>query len=567
MNTSPILGIDLGTTNSLVAYWHDGKAQLIKNALGSVLTPSVVSVDNDGAILVGQAARERLVSHPLATAAAFKRYMGSSKRYRLGKGHEYSPEELSALVLRALKADAEAALGMTVREAVITVPAYFNDTQRKATRHAAELAGLHVQRLLNEPTAAAMAYGLHQGGDDQKFLVLDLGGGTFDVTLLDMYAGIMEVRASAGDNMLGGEDFTELLIQGFAAAHSAINLADSQGPLYAAAERAKQALGSGDTSMQVNHHGAPLEWRITVADWEKRCEPLLERCRIPIEQTLRDAGVRAASLNDIILVGGATRMPVLRKTMARLFGRFPTTGLNPDETIAIGAAIQAGLVAQDQALEEVVMTDVAPYSLGVETSIQTGHDRYESGIFSPIIERNTVIPVSRMETYYPVQTNQSALLFKIYQGEARLVRDNIYLGEIEIPLPDYSDPEYMPAEVRFTYDVSGLLEVDVHLPADGSTRQLTIHNSGKNLDEAALQAAHEKLAALKIHPREQTENRTLLARAERLYTQRLGDERQAIGHRIAIFTAALDSQDKRLIREAAQELQDYLNHMDDAPWD
>ena len=166
-----------------------------------------------------------------------------------------------------------------------------------------------------------------------------------------------------------------------------------------------------------------------------------------------------------------------------------------------------------------------------------------------------------------MQTNQSALLFKIYQGEARLVRDNIYLGEIEIPLPDYSDPEYMPAEVRFTYDVSGLLEVDVHLPADGSTRQLTIHNSGKNLDEAALQAAHEKLAALKIHPREQTENRTLLARAERLYTQRLGDERQAIGHRIAIFTAALDSQDKRLIREAAQELQDYLNHMDDAPWD
>ena len=531
MNTAPILGIDLGTTNSLVAYWHDGKAQLIKNALGSVLTPSVVSVDNDGAILVGQAARERLVSHPLATAAAFKRYMGSSKRYRLGKGHEYSPEELSALVLRALKADAEAALGMTVREAVITVPAYFNDTQRKATRHAAELAGLHVQRLLNEPTAAAMAYGLHQGGDDQKFLVLDLGGGTFDVTLLD------------------------------------INLADSQGPLYAAAERAKQALGSGDTTMQVNHHGAPLEWRITVADWEKRCEPLLERCRIPIEQTLRDAGVRAASLNDIILVGGATRMPVLRKTMARLFGRFPTTGLNPDETIAIGAAIQAGLVAQDQALEEVVMTDVAPYSLGVETSIQTGHERYESGIFSPIIERNTVIPVSRMETYYPVQTNQSALLFKIYQGEARLVRDNIYLGEIEIPLPDYSDPEYMPAEVRFTYDVSGLLEVDVHLPADGSTRQLTIHNSGKNLDEAALQAAHEKLAALKIHPRDQTENRTLLARAERLYTQRLGDERQAIGHRIAIFTAALDSQDKRLIREAAQELQDYLNHMDDAPWD
>ena len=567
MNTAPILGIDLGTTNSLIAYWHDGKAQLIRNALGSVLTPSVVSLDDDGSILVGQAARERLVSHPAATAAAFKRYMGSSKRYRLGKGHEYSPEELSALVLRSLKADAEAALGMTLREAVITVPAYFNDTQRKATRHAAELAGLHVQRLLNEPTAAAMAYGLHQNGDDQKFLVLDLGGGTFDVTLLDMFAGIMEVRASAGDNMLGGEDFTELLIEGFRAAHSAINLADAQGALYAAAERAKQTLGSGDTEMLVNHNGAPLTWHISAADWEKRCEPLLERCRIPIEQALRDANVRAGNLNDIILVGGATRMPVLRKAVARLFGRFPTTGLNPDETVAIGAAIQAGLVAQDKALEEVVMTDVAPYSLGVDVSIQTGHERYEHGIFSPIIERNTVIPVSRMNTYYPVQARQSHLRFEIYQGEAHLVRDNILLGKLDVPLPDYSNPDEMPVEVRFTYDVSGLLEIDVHLPADDSTHQLTIHNSGKNLDEAALKAAHEKLALLKIHPRDQTENRTLLARAERLYTQRLGDERQYIGQRIALFTAALNSQDARIIRDAAQELQDYLDHMDDTPWD
>ena len=563
---TPILGIDLGTTNSLVAYWQDGKAQLVKNALGSVLTPSVVSVDDDGSILVGAAARERLISHPQATAASFKRYMGSSKRYRLGRRHEFSPEELSALVLGSLKADAEAAFGARVTDAVITVPAYFNDTQRKATRHAAELAGLNVRRLLNEPTAAAMAYGLHQGDGDRKFLVLDLGGGTFDVTLLDMFSGIMEVRASAGDNMLGGEDFTELLIRGFGGAHPKADLASAQGPLYAAAERAKQALNSGDADMQLTVGGETLNWHITGADWEQRCAPLLERCRAPIEQTLRDAGVRAASLDDIILVGGATRMGILRKAMARLFGRFPTTGLNPDETIAIGAAIQAGLVAQDQALEEVVMTDVAPYSLGVETSIQTSEQHYESGVFSPIIERNTVIPVSRMETYYPMQNNQSALLFKIYQGEAHLVRDNIYLGEINIPLPDYRDPEQMPAEVRFTYDVSGLLEVDVHLPADGSTHQLTIHNSGVNLDAAALQAAHEKLAKLKIHPRDQAENRTLLARAERLYTQRLGEDRQYIGQRIAIFTAALNSQDERLIREAAQEMQEFLQHMDDDFW-
>ncbi|MDO4642927.1 MAG: molecular chaperone HscC [Cardiobacteriaceae bacterium] len=563
---TPILGIDLGTTNSLVAYWHEGKAQLIRNALGQVLTPSVVSVDEDGSILVGQAARERLISHPQATAASFKRFMGSQKRYRLGKRQEFSPEELSALVLHALKADAEAALGTTVHDAVITVPAYFNDTQRKATRQAAELAGLNIRRLLNEPTAAAMAYGLHQNGDDRKFLVLDLGGGTFDVTLLDMFSGIMEVRASAGDNMLGGEDFTELLIAGFTAIYPKEKWAEAQGTLYAVSERAKQALNQGDTDLNLPINGETLNWHITATDWETRCAPLLARCRAPIEQALRDTNIRASQLNDIILVGGATRMSVLRKFMARLFGRFPTTGLNPDETIAIGAAIQAGLIAQDQALEEVVMTDVAPYSLGVETVVQISDRHYEDGIFGPIIERNTVIPVSRVQTYYPMSQGQKSLLFKIYQGEARLVRDNIYLGKIEIPLPAYQETEDMPAEVRFTYDISGLLEIDVHLPVDGSTHQLSIHNSGITLDDAALQAAHKKLAKLKIHPREQTENRTLLARAERLYTQRLGEDRQYIGHRIALFTAALDSQDARTIREAVREMEAFLQNMDDNPW-
>lgn len=554
MNT--IVGIDLGTTHSLIGIFRDGKATLIPNALGQYLTPSAVSVDDDGSILVGQAAKERLISHPQVSAGAFKRFMGSQKTYQLGQ-HTFTPEALSALVLKSLKADAEAALGESVRDAVITVPAYFNDRQRRATQIAAEMAGFNVRRLLNEPTAAAMAYGLHQTDTDKQFLVLDLGGGTFDVTLLEMFDGIMEVRASTGDNALGGEDFTRLLADDMIKAHPAA--ADHPGLLYAAAEQAKIALGSqAQTEMRVQSGNQLLSHTVRAADFADMSAALLQRIRDPIERAVRDSRLRLSALDDIILVGGATRMPLIRQSLTRLLGRFPSVSLNPDETIAIGAAIQAGLVARDQALSEVVMTDVAPYSLGVETSVEIQPGTYREGLFSPIIERNTTIPASRMHTFYALHANQTQVDFQIYQGEARHVRDNIRLGNIQIDIPKgVKDASKVPLDVRFTYDVSGLLEVDIDV--QGKRHNLVIHNQDSHLSDQDIARIRRELEALKIHPRERDDIRAILARGERLYTQHLGDTRAYLQSAIAQFENALDSQHEHTIRHAMQELEKVLD--------
>lgn len=550
-----IVGIDLGTTHSLIGIFREGKSELIENAWGGLLTPSAVSVDADGSILVGLAAKERLVSHPQLSAGAFKRFMGSRREYRLGK-HVFTPEALSALVLQSLKADAEKALGGQVREAVITVPAYFNDTQRRATQIAAEMAGLTVRRLLNEPTAAAMAYGLHQGGADRQFLVLDLGGGTFDVTLLEMFDGVMEVRASTGDNALGGEDFTRLLMDEFIRVHP--QASDYTGLLYAAAEGAKIALGTSDTAeMTVQAGNARLSHSVSAKTFAELAAPLLQRIREPIERAVRDSRVRLGDLDDIILVGGATRMPLIRQALTRLLGRFPSIALNPDETIAQGAAVQAGLVARDAALSEVVMTDVAPYSLGVDTAVQLESGQYRDGLFAPIIERNTTIPTSKMHTFYALHAEQKHVDFQIYQGEARHVRDNIHLGELRIDIPKGTrDAREVPLEVRFTYDVSGLLEVDIDV--QGKRHNLVIHNQDSHLDEAEIDNIRAQLAALKIHPRERQDIRALMARAERLYTQHLGDTRAYLQHAIAQFEAQIDSQDDKTIRHAMQELEKVL---------
>lgn len=573
--TSPIIGIDLGTTNSLVSLWQTDQALLIPNSLGRALTPSVVSVDKDGSILVGQAAKERLISHPELTASVFKRFMGSQKKYRLGT-HKFNPEELSSLVLGALKADAEAYLGCEVTDAVITVPAYFNESQRQATKNAAQLAGLTVRRLLNEPTAAAMAYGLHEDSDDRKFLVLDLGGGTFDVTLLELFSGIMEVRASAGDNTLGGEDFTQILIDGFIEHQKQVHTDLSSefwqphlALLYAVAENAKRDLTiDNNAKLSLTIEGTTYEWQISAADYEKLAEPLLQRFRQPIERAVRDAKLRIKELDDIVLVGGATRMPLFRQLMTRLLGRFPSVSLNPDETIAIGAAIQAGLVAEDAALDEVILTDVSPYSLGVDTTIEIAPNKYQHGVFAPIIERNTVIPTSKVHTFYPMDDNQPAVDFKIYQGEARLTRDNIKIGEMSVALPSRyrGKAKNIPLNVRFSYDINGLLEVDIDV--EGSTKQynLVIQNGAKHIDEEEMQRSKKKLSALKIHPRDQAQNRHLLARAERLYTQRLGFEREQLARLIGWYESILDAQDPIKIRKANSELQKSLDQFEKDEW-
>jgi molecular chaperone HscC len=563
-----IVGIDLGTTNSAVAIWREGRAELIPNSLGARLTPSAVSVDEDGQLLVGLAARERQVTHPDRTATAFKRLMGTERVLTLAPGKAFRAEELSALVLRSLKADAEAALGAEVTEAVITVPAYFNDRQRKATRRAGELAGLKVERLLNEPTAAALAFGLSELSGDAQFLVFDLGGGTFDVSIVEIFEGVIEVRASAGDNQLGGEDFNQLLIEDFFQAHkNEFDKRQREQPalherVREQAERARRALSNASSAtMQVTWSERTLDHVIDSERFEKLSAPLLARLREPVMRALRDGNIQTERLKEIVLVGGATRMPIVRRAVARMFGRFPGVGPDPDEAIAIGAAVQAGLKSRDSALREVVLTDVCPYTLGVETSERRPDGTVRDGLFAPVIERNTIVPASRSRMFSTVHPGQQIVRFAIYQGEAPWVRDNILLGQIDLPVPP-SSSERVAVEVRFTYDVNGLLEVDVTVPQTQETRQLVILSQDASFGPEETEQRRIQLAALKVHPREAAPNRAVLARAARCFEQLLGDRRAMVSHQISKFEAAIETQDPLQIAAAREELTHWLDELE-----
>ncbi|CAH0215813.1 MULTISPECIES: molecular chaperone HscC [Pseudomonas] len=565
-----IVGIDLGTTNSLVAVWRNGAPELVPNALESLLTPSVVGLDDENRVLVGQAAKERLQTHPHLTAALFKRHMGSAHELRLGT-RSFRPEELSALVLRCLKEDVERRYGETVTEAVISVPAYFNDAQRKATKIAGELAGLKVERLINEPTAAALAYGLHQRDSASSFLVFDLGGGTFDVSILELFDGVMEVRASAGDNFLGGEDFDTVLVQAFVTAHAnhrdmpSLTEPNIAHRLRREAERVRHALGQADSATFVLRHGAgQWEQTFTQTQLAELYAPLLVRLRTPIETALRDARIRPSELDEVLLVGGTTRMPMIRRMVAGLFGRFPSIALNPDESIALGAAVQAALKARDAALEEVVLTDVCPYTLGIETAISVG-EGVESGHYLPIIERNCVVPVSRVKTVCTLRDSQRIVLLKIFQGESRWVKENIHLGEMEIEVPVARAGE-ISIDVRFTYDNNGLLEAEALIQSTGERRTLVIENNPGVLAPKEIQQRLAALANLKVHPREQQVNSLLTARLERLYQESLGDLRQRLDHMANRFKQILDTQDERTIRDLRLQLTQQLDELEQGLW-
>jgi molecular chaperone HscC len=560
-----IVGIDLGTTNSLIGIFRDGAARLIPNVLGSTLTPSVVGVDHDGRILVGQAAKERLITHPDRTVASFKRFMGTERVTRLG-GQGFRPEELSSFVLRALKADAEAYLGETVVEAVVSVPAYFNDAQRKATRRAAELANLRVERLTNEPTAAAIAYGLHEAPNESTFLVFDLGGGTFDVSVLELFDGVMEVHASAGDNQLGGEDFTKLLSDAFLQ-RTGVN-EESLGRVMRSvlrkqAEIAKRELSTRtSTTMTLSFEGRALEWTVNRDDLEALGKELIERMRRPVERAMRDARMNVAGLHAVVLVGGATRMPLVHALAAKLFGRFPLTHIHPDEAVALGASIQAGLKARDRALSETVLTDVCPYSLGVNSAVLDENQQVIGHEFSPILERNTVVPASREQTYFPLYEDQREVRFDIYQGESRRVENNVRIGSMTLPLPP-GNARSRAIHVRFTYDVNGLLEIDTAV-VGGARKTLVIEGSPGSMTPEQIAARLKELEAMKIHPRDTLENRTALARAERLFEESLGDLRQRVSRLLSSFEAVLARQDAREIAKARKELLGELDRIEGA---
>ncbi|AGG89652.1 molecular chaperone HscC [Rhodanobacter denitrificans] len=561
-----IVGIDLGTTHSLIGCHDATGPRLFANALGEFLTPSVVSMDASGQVVVGQPARDRMVSHPQASVANFKRWMGSPRETRLG-AHSFRPEELSALILRSLIADAEAALGERIDEAVISVPAYFSDAQRKATRAAGELAGIRVERLINEPTAAALAYGLREKADGARFLVFDLGGGTFDVSVLEMFEGVVEVHASAGDNFLGGEDFLDLLEQ---ACRADLKLADSaldasqRGQLRRRLEAAKRDLGSrGQAQVELSLGDRQLAWQIDEDRFARLADPLVQRMRAPLERAMRDARLKPEQLDEIVLVGGASRMPLVARTVSRMFGRLPLRHVNPDRAIALGACIAAGLKSRDQQLEEVILTDVCPYSLGTEVARRDERGRVVTGFFEPIIQRNNSVPVSREETFWPIHERQRQLQLDVYQGESPLVEKNIKLGALTVDIDPALPIAQNAVTVRFTYDINGVLQVEARVHADDRRYELLLEQNPGLLDA---QQIRERLAALndiKIHPRSKQENLAVLARAERLYEEHLL-ARDQLQEWIARFRAALESQDDALIREHRREFARALDTLESA---
>lgn len=555
-----LIGIDLGTSNSAVCIWQNGQAVLVPNAYGQNLTPSVIGLDDDGHILTGAPAHARLFTHPDLTLSSFKRFMGTDHQFRLGNQY-FRAEELSALLLRSLKADVEQHCGCNVDRAIITVPAYFNDIQRKAVKTAGEMAGLRVERLLNEPTAASLAYGL-ANQQEQKFLVFDLGGGTFDVSIIDMFEGVIEVRASSGDVFLGGDDFTRSLVSWMLAQYPQLNKEESglQGRLVTLAERAKRQLTSQDSvSVSYQHDGETLSWTITNDILAQCCESALERMKKPVIQALRDAKFSPDQVDHIVLVGGATRMPLVRQAVARLFGRFPRTDLHPDEAVALGAGIQAGLAMQDQALDDIVLTDVMPFTLGIEIARRKG-DGYESGHFLPLIERNSFVPVSRVESIVTITPQQKVIELAIYQGEARRVTDNILLGSLSVDVPPRPAGE-ITADVRFTYTLDGILEVECKVDNTGEMQKLVIEKSPGSLTPEQISASLLRLENIKQHPREQLVNRQLVAEANAFYEQSLGDQRQYIADHLYRFESMLDTQDARLIAQARQEIEGLIAYL------
>lgn len=560
-----IIGIDLGTTNSLAAYFTANGAQIIPNRLGKLLTPSAVSVDEEGTVYVGESALERRMLYPDTVAAAFKRSMGSDREYRLGK-QSFLAEELSSFVLRALKEDAEAFLKEPVTEAVISVPAYFDDRRRKATKRAGELAGLKVERIISEPTAAAVAYGLYEKQKNTRFLVFDLGGGTFDVSILELYGTILEVRAVAGDNYLGGEDFTETLERLFLQKCGLTGrrlTGREQARMFREAERGKRLFNdAAAVRMKVRLKDGEGEWtaEITRQEYAQACEPLLDKIRQPVKRSLSDARLKLSDIDVIVLVGGATRMQIVREFIIRLFRKFPDTRIDPDKAVALGAAVQAAMKERKSEVKEVILTDVCPFTLGTDVMRSFGNGAQEAGYFCPIIERNTVIPASRTERFYTAHDGQDRIRIRVLQGESRFAENNLCLGELELEVPK-GPAGKESVDVTYTYDINSILEVEVCVVSTGERKRAIIKGGESELTEEQIEARMQELSYLKIQPGDMEENKLVLLRAERAYEELLGQKRREMERQIRCFEDALKEGDRDRIREEREALTEQLDEL------
>ncbi len=559
-----IVGIDLGTTNSLIACFKDGQVEIIPNRIGKKLTPSVISVNENNEILVGEIAKEYGYMHPNCMVHAFKRNMGTQHEYSL-KDLKFTAEELSSFVLKSLKEDAQEYLGCEVKEAIISVPAYFNDRQRKATKRAGQLAGLNVTRIMNEPTASAIAYGVGEEDKMERCLVFDLGGGTFDVSILEYFGKIMEVHAIAGDNHLGGEDFTKVLMDMFLhRIHIKEETLDvfTLNKIYKEAEKAKIEFSKEPiVRMAMDVNSVYYEEEFSLEEYEKECTPLLERIQKPIEKSIHDAKILLEDIDRVLLVGGASRLPIVRKFVKKMLNTYPEYYVNPDTSVVQGAAIQCGMKARDKEIQEMILCDVCPFTLGTEV-VRFNGSFEENGHYLPIIERNTVIPVSKKQTVCTVYDQQDKMNVKVLQGESRMAQNNLLLGTIVVDVPKAPKGEEQ-VEITYTYDVNSLLEVEVEVVSTHEKKRVVIQNEENKLSDEEVSERLKKLEYLKQNPRDEEENYLILTKGNRLYEQTMGEKRKIIEQAMDAFEQILNQGSRLDIERARKKILEIFEEVEE----